>query len=183
MSGNYYPDNQVFDLRLEMSAILGGDENNPGIGQKVLIRRMSNKSCTCWDGFTGSPDENCAYCDGEGFLWFETLNTVYIARNFGNVLNSSTVIQQQDQIGAAGVMDQNRAVAYCQYSIFLDFQRYLDDQNKIYDKLYELDVDAAGRLITPAVRMGKWKILSFTAHRGDYGRVEWLELGLSRESL
>jgi hypothetical protein len=180
---NWYPDNQMFDLRAEMVGMLYGNEFNPGIGEQVLIRRIGMQICICWDGLTGSPLSDCAYCDGEGRLWLETLNTVYMAHNFGTVLNASTVIQQQDTIGMFGLSDQNRAVAYCEYSAFPDYDRYVGDLTESPDRLYELKVDVNGRLITPVVRIGKWKILAFTPHRGDYGQISYIELGLSKETL
>jgi hypothetical protein len=182
-SQQYYPNNQVFDLRDQLSALFYGDASNPGIAQKVLVRRLSDKYCVCWNGKTGSPDSACRYCQGEGWLWVETLNSCYMAFNFGGVLNPSNVISRSSVVGPAGVTDENRALAYFEASAFPNYERYTIPTNAGIDKLYELKVDPNGRMLQPVVRTSKWKIASFTVHKGDDGEVIFCELGLEKEFL
>lgn len=179
----YYPNNQVFDLKEEFQKLLYGDELNPGIGQKVLLRRLSDKPCICWDGQTGSPDPGCRYCQGEGFLWVETLNVAYVAKNFGSVLDPSNVISRSNTSVPLGIADENRALAYLEAKAFPNYERFTSHQFRAVDKLYELKVNASGRLIQPVIRTGKWKILSFSPHRGDNGAVIYIELGIQKEYL
>ena len=178
----YYPVPHVFDLREELAALLNGDDTNPGIGQSVLIRRLLDKHCVCWDGLRGSPDPNCRYCQGEGWLFVETLNTMYVARNFGSVLNPATVISRQQGLADYGITDENRALGFCQYDVFPNYERYLRPDHPAFDKVYELKVDDAGELIQPVIRTAKWKMRSVTPHRGDNGRIELVEVGLEKEN-
>lgn len=182
-SREWYPNNQVFDLRDELKNIFYGDKTNPGIAQSVLIRRITDKRCVCWDGLQGSPEANCKYCRGEGFLWVETLNSVYVVRNFGGVLNPSSVISRQNFLSNSGYTDDNRALAYAEFDCFPNYERYLSPSHPTYDKLYELKVDANGGLIQPVIRTAKWKMRSVTPHRGDNGKVIYFEIGLESESV
>jgi hypothetical protein len=178
----YYPRSSVFDLRQELSDLLYGDKDNPGIGQSVVIRRLFDRHCVCWDGLRGSPDPSCRYCDGEGFTFVETLNTAYLARNFGSVLNPATVISRQESVADYGLTDENRALGFCQYDVFPNYERYLRPDHPAFDKLYELKVDSTGLLIRPVIRTVKWKMLSVTPHRGDDGSISLFELGLQKEN-
>lgn len=180
-SRQYYPNNQVFDLREQLSDLLYGDENNPGIGQKMLVRRLSDKRCVCWDDLRGSPDSSCRYCQGEGFLWVETMNVGYIARNFGSVQNPANVIARESMVSPIGITDENRALGFFEAKAFPNYERYLIPTIPKTDKLYELKVDGNGRLVTPVLRTKKWEIRSVTPHRGDNGAVQFCELGLNSE--
>jgi hypothetical protein len=178
-----YASNQVFDLRTEFSALLYGDAFNPGIAQPVLIRRLSDKKCICFDTLRGSPDPHCKYCQGEGFLWVETLNNCYVARNFGSVLNPANVISRQNFTAPTGIDDENRALAYFEYSVFPNYERYTIPTHPAFDKLYELKVDAGGNVLQPVIRTAKWSIQSLTVHRGDLGAPIYTEIGMQKEYL
>lgn len=177
-----YPSSSTIDLRDELSALLYGDQLDPGIGRKVLIRRLTDRKCACQTE-KGSADSNCAYCRGEGWLWTETLNTVYIVRNFGSVLNPSNVIKNQNVTAPYGYTDENRALAYAEYTVFPNYERYLRPDHPSFDQLYELKVDENGNLIRPVVRVAKWAIKSVTPHQGDGGRIEFFELGLEKQNI
>ena len=179
----YYPANQVLNLRDELRDLFYGYQDNPGIAQAVLIRRLLDKHCVCWDGLTGSPAPDCRYCQGEGYLFVETLNYVYIARNFGSVLNPASVINRQEFLSQYGLTDENRALCIAEHDCFPNYERYLKPEHPSYDKLYELKVDDEGVLIQPVLRTAKWKMRSVTPHRGDGGRVELFEIGLEKENV
>ena len=115
MSHQWYPANQVFDLREELKNILYGDQDNPGIAQQALIRRLLDRHCACWDGLRGSPTPSCRYCQGEGWQFVETIESVYIARNFGSVLNPSSVIMRQEFLAPYGLTDENRALCFVEF--------------------------------------------------------------------
>jgi hypothetical protein len=179
--GLLYPQAQTMDLREELDRILYGHFDQPGVGRPLLVRFLQDQHCVCWDGVTGGPDPGCAYCQGEGFQWYEETRIGYLARNFGSVQNASNVISQQSQLLSYGVSDGQRALAFLRWDAFPNYERYLRPDHPAYDKLYELKVDDAGRLIEPYVRSAKWQIRSVTPHHGDFGRVEFFELGLNKE--
>jgi hypothetical protein len=180
MPQEWYPQNRIFDLREELRTMLYGDQDNPGIGQQVLIRRLLDRHCACWDGLRGSPKPDCRYCQGEGWQFIETANVVYIARNFGSVLNPSSVIMRQQVLAPYGLTDENRALGFAEFDVFPNYERYLKPEHPSYDKVYELKVDADGELIQPVIRTAKWKISSITTHRGDNGAPQYHELGLEK---
>jgi hypothetical protein len=182
-SNQWYQSNQVLNLRDELDDLFNGNQDNPGIAQYVLIRRLLDQNCVCWDGTTGSPQPECKYCQGEGFLFVETLNLVYIARNFGSVLNPASVINRQEFLSQYGQTDENRALGFAQYDCFPNYERYLKPEHPSYDKLYELKVDDDGSLVQPVVRTAKWKMRSVTPHRGDNSAIIYHELGLEKENL
>ena len=192
MSRNlWYPENRSFDIREEIDNLLFGGWQNAAIGAPVIIRRILDQHCVCWDSKPdpGSPIADCKYCDGEGYLWTEDLETAYIARNYGSVLNPSEVISRENTITPIGITDDSRAVAYMRYTAFPNWERYTIPSNPIYDKLYELKVDDNGQLVHTSdtkdgyIRAGKWQIRSVAPHRGDYSRIEFFEIGLQREIL
>jgi hypothetical protein len=184
MSGiQYFPDPQGIDLRAEIHDMLFGSAMDPGVGRPVLIRRLLDKHCICWNGVTGSPNPRCGYCQGEGYQFREQQCVMYIARNYGSVLSGATPIPQQNAVANIGFTDSSRAVAYCEYDVFPDYERYTQPSHPAMDKLYELKVTPSGELAHPVVRTRKWKLRSVTPHHGDYGRVEYLELGLDGESV
>lgn len=181
MAYQYWPANQAFSVREEFQKLLFGDEDNPPIGRPVLLRRIHDQKCACWNEHSKSPNPKCRYCHGEGFLFTETMETAYITRNFGGVLNPSTVIMQQSVLQPYGYSDENRALAFVEYSVIPDYERYTRPNHPKYDALFELKVDDLGRLVTPLVRLAKWQVRSVTPHHGDWGRVEFFELGLQKE--
>lgn len=179
----YYPTAQVLDLRDELHILLFGGGDNPGIAQAVLIRRLLDQHCACWDGISGSPTPSCVYCQGEGYLFVETLNGVYIARNFGSVLNPASVINRQEFLAQYGLTDENRALCIAEHDCFPNYERYLKPEHPSYDKLYELKVDDDGVLVQPVVRTAKWKLRSVTPHRGDGSQITYFEVGCEKENL
>ena len=182
MSNLFYPESRQFDLREEMDNLLFGSFENAPLGAPVIVRRILDQTCACWNGQTGSADPNCKYCQGEGYLWTEDLETAYIVRNFGGVMNPSSVITRENVVTQIGVTMENRALAYMTYRAFPNWERYIKPEHPTYDKLYELKVDEDGNLQYPLIRAAKWQIREVSPHRGDYGRVEYVELGLNKET-
>jgi hypothetical protein len=157
----FYQDAETFSLRDELHALLFGDMQNPGIGRPVLLRRVSDQRCVCFDGVTGSPHPGCRYCAGEGYLYTEVLHTVYLSKNQGSVLGATTGLSQQNAVAQWGMSDDTRALAYCEFNVFPDYERYLIPTTQTTDKLFELKVDDAGSLITrPWAAAGTWGALS-----------------------
>ena len=183
MSNDFYPELASFDLREEFEKLLYGSYDGPPIYQTVMVRFIQDEKCACFDANSGSPDALCPWCNGEGFLFDEVLKDCYIARNWGNVLNPSSVIQRQNFLGPYGYTDENRAMAYMDYKAFPRYERYLKPEHPTYDKLYELKVDDNGELSYPLVRVAKWNMKSVTAHHGDWGRIEYFEIGLEKQNI
>lgn len=180
---DFYPPATTFDLRDELHSFLEGDFVNPGAGQAMLIRRITDQKCVCFNDANGSPNPACRRCQGEGYMWRETLNVGYIGKNVGSVLSGASSIPNQNQTAAWGTSDENRALAYFEFDVFPNYERYMRPEHPTYDKVYELKVDEEGNLIQPVIRTAKWKIRSLTPHRGDHGRIEFFELGVDKESV
>jgi hypothetical protein len=180
---NFYPRAETFNLRDEFHQLLFGNFEDPGIGRPVLVRRIRDQKCVCFKSSTGSPNPGCRYCDGEGYLWDETLETAYVGKNVGSVLGAATGVAEQNSLATWGESDDTRSLAYFEASVFPNYERYLIPQHPTCDRLFELKVDHRGELITPAIRVAKWKIKSLTPHQGDFGRVEFFEAGLEGETV
>ena len=180
---NFYPKTGSFDLREEIHGILHGDELGDGVGRSILIRRIKDQTCVCFDKSKGSTNPGCRYCLGEGYMWTETLNFGYLGRNLGSVLGSSTVISNQNALANFGTSDDGKALAYFEYDVFPNYERYLRPDHPTCDKLFELKVDDNGNLVQPIIRVAKWKMRSVTPHQGDRGRIEFFECGLDKENL
>lgn len=187
MSMNFYSDGDAtqIDLREELHAIIFGRVDLTPQGKQVILRRMMDQVCVaCWDEHAGaSTRANCPYCGGEGHMWSETFETVYIAHGVAPVYKPGilgTGIYPQDSYGYT---DPNKATMYAEYSVYPDYEKYTVQVNKSYDKMYELKVDMNGNTVHPIVKAAKWKLLSVTPIFGDYGRVEYFELGTEKENV
>lgn len=180
-NNRFYPDAQTLDLREEFAELVDGSMSEPGIGRPAIIRELTDTRCVCWDPLTGSADESCTFCDGETNQFTERVITVYIVRNFGSVLNPANVITRQSHLTHYGYTDENRALAFVHHFTFPNYERYTRPDHPSYDKLYELKVNSDGSTTFPNIRLAKWKIRSVTPHHGDFGRVEFFELGLEKE--
>ena len=175
-----YPEMTAFDLREQFQWIMMGDVEGPGIARPATYRKLSNTQCTCFNKEAGSPDPNCIYCKGEGYLFTEEIKMVYFAKNFGSVLGSSTQISQQSQLTIAGVVDDNKALAFMFWYDIPDYERYSIPTRPAPDKIFEIKVDSAGQMDDPPILTDEWRVRSVTAHQGDNGRVEYFELGLEK---
>lgn len=178
-----YPEMTSFDLREWFNYVMNGDFSDPGVGRPAIYRKLSNTQCQCFATLSGSPDPNCVYCKGEGYLFTEQVKTVYFAKNFGSVLGSSTQIQQQSQLAEYGVTDSNRSLGFMFWYDIPDYERYSIPTRPAPDKLFELKTNPAGGLDPAMIRTEEWRVRSVTAHHGDNGRVEYFELGLEKVSV
>jgi hypothetical protein len=183
MNYDFYPRAQTFDLRDELHGLLHGDFTQPGVGRPLLIRRIQDRRCICFKDLTGSPLPGCGLCKGEGYLWTEAVHTGYIGKNLGSVLGATTVIANQNALAPWGFADENKALAYFEYDVFPNYERYLRPEHPTCDKLFELKVDEEGGLVTPYIRTAKWKMKSVTPHYGDFGAIQFFEVGLEKESI
>jgi hypothetical protein len=182
-SQDMYPEMTAIDLREWFDRIMQGDFEEAGIGRPVIYRKLSNTKCQCFDANQGSPDPNCVYCNGEGYLFTEQQKLVYISKNFGSVLGSSTQISQQSQLAPFGVVDADKALAFMYWYDIPDYERYGIPTRPAPDKLFELKVAPEGNLYYPITRTESWRVRSATPHQGIYGRVEYFELGLEKVSV
>jgi hypothetical protein len=62
--------------------------------------------------------------------------------------------------GDAGYLASDRATAFCEYSVFPNYEFFTNDEQARYNMLYELKVGANGRTVSPLMRTAKWKILT-----------------------
>lgn len=181
---SYYPEQMGFDLREDLHRLLHGDYNGVGIGRPVILRQVTDTPCVCFNTKTDPGNPHCHYCQGEGYQFREKLvERAYIARSFGSVLGGSTQISQQSAVASYGITDPHKAVAYVEWNVYQDYGRYVEAENKVPDKLYELEVDSSGGRVHPLHRVAKWKVKSVVPHHGDNGRVELIELGLEKENV
>lgn len=179
---NLYPQNSSqIDLREEFAAVLYGRVDIVGQGRQFILRRLSNTPCACWDALNGSPDPNCPFCNGEGYQFSETIETMYLSGGApplfkGGFLGTGNFPQE-----AYGYGDPSKGIAFCEYTVFPDYERYIEQDQKKMDKLFELKVDPDGQTAYPQVKTAKWKVVDLTPMHGDHGRIEYFILALSKE--
>ncbi|MGC1582135.1 MAG: hypothetical protein WA766_11660 [Candidatus Acidiferrales bacterium] len=178
-----YPEMEAFDMREQFNYIMNGNYEEPGVGRAAIYRKLSNTKCRCYQNLEGSPDPNCVYCNGEGYLFTEEIKQMYFAKNFGSVLGSSTQIQQQSQLTEAGYFDSNRCVAYMFWYDILDYERYSIPTRPAPDKIFELKTLPDGTMDPNLIRTEEWRVRSATAQHGTNGRVEYFEIGLEKVSV
>lgn len=173
------------DMRDEIHRIIFGDIGVTGQGRTVILRRMTDQRCQgCFDDVQGgSTRPNCPYCKGEGYMFRETKEIMVIFAGVAPVYKPGILGTGQYPQTSYGYTDPNRSTAYCEFSVFPDYERYTFQTHTNYDKLYDLKVDDDGNLYHPLVRAAKWKILSVTPIHGDNGRVEFFELGMEKENV
>jgi hypothetical protein len=183
----------VPDIREELHAVIHGRADVTPQGRGVVLRRLSNTPCACWDPVTGgSKRPNCPYCKGEGWQFIETQETMAIYRGVAPVYKPGVLATGQYPQAGMGYTDTNRATAYVEFfrtdgsEVYPNYERYTLQEAKAYDKLYELKVDHEGELVIDLtghfVRTVKWKVLSVVPTHGDHGRIEFFELGLEKEN-
>lgn len=180
--GRFFQDTTNIDLREEMHAILFGRVDIIAQGRPFILRKMTDDHCVCWDVSSGSSKTpNCRYCDGEGYYWTELQFTMWLASGVAPVYKPGFLANGQYPQAGLGYTDPNRGTAYCEWNVFVDYERYTLPSNQNPDKLYPLKVDPSGAMHTPIVRTAKYKILNVTPLHGDFGRVEFFELSLEKE--
>ena len=188
---DFYGSSGSIDLRTELSDLLRGREDLIGQGREVLLRRLTDDTCpACWDPTSGGTTrQNCKYCQGEGYLWRETVELVYMTRGVAPVYKPGNLGTGKYPQADYGYADPNRATCFIEAItpegrlVFPNYERYTRQEHKSYDKLFELKVDAEGGTSHPLVRTAVWKVLTLVPYHGDYGRVEFFELGLEKSNI
>jgi hypothetical protein len=181
-SGRLYGDMLNIDLREEFHKILFGGLDFIAQGRLMILRKMTNAKCVCFDEVSGgSKTPNCKYCDGEAYYWIEYQFTMWMATGVAPVYKPGFLANGQYPQAQLGYTDPNRATAYCEYNVFPDIERYTIPTNPSPDKLYGLKPNDDGTVHLPLTRISKWKILNVTPMFGDFGRIEFLEMSLEKE--
>lgn len=184
----FYPNISTIDLREAMHAILFGSHEMVPNGRPLLLRELTDTFCpVCWDKLSGGPKmAHCDYCDGEGFLWTERMFTGYLTDGTQPLYKSGFMANGQYPLTGLGDQDPNRATCFVEWSTIPDYERYTyKTQKAIGDRLFELKVrpDGGPDPLYPMVRTAKWKILTVTPRFGDFGRIEYIELGIEKENI
>jgi hypothetical protein len=179
-----YGDATAIDLRAEMAALIHGRVDMTPQGKQVVLRRMSNQTCNvCWDPKSGgSTRPHCPYCDGCGYLWSETIETCFMAHGVAPIYKPGILGTGQYPQSSYGYIDPQKLTIYFEYFVYPNYEAYTYQTNKSYDIMFELKVDYNGNTIHPHVRAGKWKVLTVTPMFGDYGRVEFFEVGCEKSN-
>lgn len=181
MSG-FWPDPQNIDLRKELDIILRGGADMVAQGRTVILRELSDTTCSCWNKLEGgSAKPDCIYCQGEGYLWRERKLIAFLAEGVAPIYKPGFLATGAYPQAEWGFTDPDRATAYCDYRTFPNYERYTLRQQQRFDKIYDLKVKEDGSLFYPIVRTSKWKVVDVFPYRGDYSRVEFFELSLSKE--
>lgn len=174
---NFYPANTPFDLRDALNKVLYGSVTEPPMGQVILWRQLTDTKCACWDNSSGGPIQSCTYCQGEGYQFYESLQTVYINRQQVPKPGSAFPLSP---IGLGNIPQD--VVAYSEYSMFPNYEAYTFTTKANFDKIYELKVNDDGTLVVPYIKTKKWILQNVTPYIGDYGRVEYFALGLKQQT-
>jgi hypothetical protein len=95
-----------------------------------------------------SNNPHCRYCDGEGYLWRERIVKMIVFRGVAPVYKPGNLATGQYPQADYGYVSPDKTTAYCEYSVFPDYEKYTNDQKSRYDMLYELKVDARKDLHT-----------------------------------
>lgn len=177
---DFYSLQSDINLREEMHAILFGRIDVVAQGRPVVLRKLTNTVCACWDGVTGGPIGSCPYCQGEGYQFHETIETMYIAMGVAPVYKPGYLASGQYPQAQYGYDDPNRATGYCSHTVYPDYSRYSNGDVKAFDNIYDLLVKDEGGIKYPITRIAKYRVLNLTPLHGDFGRVEFFELSLAK---
>jgi hypothetical protein len=177
-----YPEMTNIDLREEFHAILYGRVDLLPQGRPMIIRKMTDTKCVCFDATSGgSKTPFCRYCGGEAYYWSEFELIAWMVIGVAPVYKPGFLASGQYPQAEIGYTDPNRATCYCEHWVFPDYERYTLPTNPAPDKLYTLKVDEDGSKTRPEVRTSKWKILNVVPLHGDFGRVELFEITCEKE--
>lgn len=187
---------QGIDLREELHRVIHGADDFIGQGRLVILRRLTDTTCpACWDPTTsGSKRPDCPYCQGEGYQFTETYETMALFRGVAPVYKPGVLATGEYPQSSMGYSDTNRCTGYVEVfrddgsQVYPNYERYELQEHKSYDRLYELKVEPDGEPARdPAtgrfIRVAKWKVLSVVPTQGDHGRIEFFELGLEKENV
>jgi hypothetical protein len=183
---DFYPEHNSLeiDLREELHAMLFGRIDLVPQGRPILLYRMTDQTCqACWNPLTkGSSRPQCPYCQGLGYMYYETLETMILVAGMSPAFKPNTLNSGYPMAGY-GYTDTSKATAFCEYTVYPNYERYTLEQHTNYDILYELKVEPQGGILTPIIKTAKWKVLEVTPVFGDFGRVEYFELSLEKSNV
>jgi hypothetical protein len=184
MSTDFYPEASStgdIDLRVEMHNTIWGSLDMVAQGKQVLWYHMTNDKCACWSGLEGSSARaDCPYCKGLGYMFTQTIETLCIYPGVAPIYKPGATATGIYPQSAYGYTDPNKATGFCEYTVIPNYETYTYNLRKVMDILHELKVDSTGRTVSPFVFTSKWKLLTLTPIRGDFGRVEYFELSLDK---
>jgi len=178
----YYDGMAGLDIRSNFDEFIDGSPMESPKGRPIVHRKITNTPCACWDESRGGGDPNCTYCDGEGFLWSEIFTVAYFASNFGNVTGAAPAVTRNADLQPLGFVDDSKCVAFMKADAFPDYSSYLNRSRRVYDAVYEVQLNPDGTVFYPLVRAAKWRVNILTPHHGDYGKVEYFELVLEKKN-
>jgi len=163
------------DLRREVTNFLDG--SYPEIAKKIIVilRRMRRDSsgnltaCSCVDDVTGEPDKDTfCYCFGEGYLWDEIFLDAYkvvIKSDVGNALREDVI--------SPTLLNIPIVLFYTDYSEVITEE----------DKIVELQLNTAGKLVKPYRRIAVYRINTLFDFRVDEGRLEYYKIATRKEEV
>lgn len=153
------------NMRELLADILFGSGSNPPEGHPIILRKMRRDSAgaliQCQ--FSTSPrtkqevhTSNCPVCAGEGLIWDEYWVTTYSRHN-----GIGTEVW-----GFVGDVNKENYIYYFEYDVPIT----------IDDKILEPVVDSEGVPVTPYAIDQKYSIVFAEKKKGDYGRVEFIQV-------
>lgn len=174
MRNNFYGKRTEPDLRYEMESILEGFFPEISKAQVFVLRKMRRDAygklikCTCVSPLTHEPDIDtyCPICQGEGFLWDESL-----IEGYRQVLSSTTGFSSSERQLKSGIVNVTMIHFYTRYTT----------EFTIDDKLVELVVDTEDIPIDPVRRKQLYVINTALDYRSDNGRLEYWRLSCYSE--
>lgn len=147
------------DLRTEFEHLIDGHGAFDGIGQILVLRKLSDSFCVCYDRVEGSSSD-CKYCKGESYSWEETYHRAYFTQTFGRGLAG---VRQQHVLEPPGYMDEGKALVYMKVSA----------APKAGDKIFRVRLNEEGSIYYPIERTEKWKITAVEDKRYDKARLAY----------
>jgi hypothetical protein len=179
----FFPVLSNIDGRNEFERLIYGDVGVVRIGRPVILRRLSNRHCACWDGLTGGPVNYCSYCKGEGYEFTEETDMMFVTDGVTPMYKAGVFGGGQYPLDRWGQSDASKATAFCSWKLFQDYERYTFKTQKRYDKLLLLKVDGEGEQVFPQIITEQFKIINVVPRFGEMGKVEFIELNMEKEDL
>jgi len=179
----FFPVLSNIDGRTEFERLLYGDVGVVRIGRPVILRRLSDRHCACWDPVTGGSVNYCSYCLGEGYEFTEERDLMFVTDGTTPMYKPGVFGGGQYPLDRWGQSDASKATGFCSWSLFPNYERYTYKLQKRYDKILLLKVDGEGEEVFPQVITEQFKILNVTPRHGEMGKVEFIELNMEKEDL
>lgn len=150
---------QIADLREEATKMILGSGGFEGIGQNLVLRRMSRtgERCPCWDEVKGSSSD-CKYCEGEPYQWSEDYVRGHFTQSYGRALSAAFGVHRLEP---EGIFDRDRALIYLTY----------DADVKTGDTMFRIRTNEDGATYYPVQRIEKWRVVHAEDRREERGRI------------